>query len=293
VASRAESGPTVSRPAGQAEPSDDEILSSASAYVPAARRDKFQALYLALSQSPSGRTASPAARAARALALAGRGDEAITARERASVAWDVLPVVFGQRDEEGGTVSTGEQAARMQRRRELRAMDPTYVERPGLGPLSSRAGEALGSYVAPTQAAPAESRRERGEMGAVHRAPTAAHELVQTGRPAGRFGGGEVEIPTWFEAAARKMFGDRAAAQSSDFSLGELTLVTSAPARQIAAASRGPSNPAPTQAAAPDNAASAGGEKDKVDIEKVANEVYREVLVLMDIARARNGEPYL
>ncbi len=31
----------------------------------------------------------------------------------------------------------------------------------------------------------------------------------------------------------------------------------------------------------------------QVDIEKVANEVYRQILALMDAARARNGEPYL
>ncbi|HUS31982.1 MAG TPA: MAP7 domain-containing protein, partial [Kofleriaceae bacterium] len=302
VASRAESGATITTPGSHAEPSDDDILSSAAAFVPAGRRDKFQALYLALSQSPSGRTASPAARAARALALAGRGDEAITARERANVAWDVLPVVFGQRDREpaageertGATVSTGEQASRMLRRREeVRAMDPTYVERPGLGPLSARAGEALGSYVAPAQTAPAAHHRDR-DAGAVLRAPSAAHELVQTGRPAGRFGGGEVEIPTWFEQAARKMLADRSAAASTDFSLAELTLVTSAPAPQLAASSRAPGGSSPSRAPAPAADGAAGGEKKGAeDIEKIANEVYREVLVLMDIARARNGEPYL
>jgi hypothetical protein len=292
VAARAGDGAAVSTTPGAAEPSDDDILSSASAYVPAARREKFQALYLALSHSPSGRTASPAARAARALALAGRGEESITARERASVVWDVLPVVFGERDQESGPASTGEQAARLLRRREeMRALDPTYVERAGLGPLSSRAGEALGSYVAPSAAAPVAERRDR-ETGAMLRVPTAAPELVQTGRPAGRFGGGEVEIPTWFEQAARKMLAERTSGPASDLSLAELTFVTQAPAQQVAASSRAVGG-SPTQAPAPDNASNAGGDKEKVEIEKVANEVYREVLVLMDIARARNGEPYL
>ena len=30
-----------------------------------------------------------------------------------------------------------------------------------------------------------------------------------------------------------------------------------------------------------------------IDIDKIANEVYRQILVLMDAARSRNGEPYL
>jgi hypothetical protein len=44
---------------------------------------------------------------------------------------------------------------------------------------------------------------------------------------------------------------------------------------------------------APHSAAHTGGEKDKIDIEKTANEIYREVVSMMDVARIRNGEPYL
>jgi hypothetical protein len=300
VASRASDGATA--PVGAAgEASDKDVLASAAAFVPASRRDKFQALYIALGQSPSGRTSSPAARAARALALAGRGEESITARERASIAWDVLPVVYGQqlRDEaETSSLSTGEAAQRLSRRREeLHAMDPMYVDaRPGLSNLSARAGEALGSYVTPSAAGPAADGRaaaassSRGEQGAVLRAPTAAPELVQTGRPAGRHGGGELELPAWFEQAARKMLSERSGV-SGDISLAELTLVTSAPAPQIAAAARGPSTSSHSHSPSP--SAQAGAVKQQVDIDKLANDVYREVLVLMDIARARNGEPYL
>jgi len=270
-------------------PHDEDVLDSASALVPASRRDKFQALYVALSQTSSGRSWSPAARAARALALAGRGEDTISARERATVAWDVLPMVVG--DEE--PMSTGDAAARTARQREqLRALDPVFVEsRPGLASLSARAGEALGSYVS-SGAAPAaasSATRER-EVGAVLRAPTAAQELVQTGRPAARTGGGEVEIPAWFEQAARKMFESKSGV-ASDITLAELTLVNAAPPTQVAASSRvGGGGPAPV-AVSPTVAA--GVEKEAIDIEKVANDVYREVLVLMDLARARNGEPYL
>ncbi|HEU4611529.1 MAG TPA: hypothetical protein VFS15_05610, partial [Kofleriaceae bacterium] len=271
-----------------AEPRDEDVLAAATAYVPASRRDKFHALYVALGQSASARTWSPAARAARALALAGRGEDTITARERATVAWDVLPVVYGIGDDES-TLSTGDAAAREARRREL---DPVLVEgRPGLSALSARAGEALGAYVAPAAAATAvASSSATREVGALLRPPTAAPELVETGRPTGRFGGGEVEIPAWFEEAAKKMFADRGSTSIADgISIGELTLISTAPTRQIAAATREHGSAAPvaaTPAAEPKEAA-------QVDIEKVANDVYREVLVLMDLARARNGEPYL
>ncbi|HEY5951034.1 MAG TPA: hypothetical protein VIV40_36330, partial [Kofleriaceae bacterium] len=277
-----------------AEPRDEDVLATASALVPSARRGKFESLYVALSHSPSGRTWSPAARAARALALAGRGEETVSARERATVAWDVLPVVYGvDAQDQEASLSTGEVAARaLRRREELRALDPMFVDsRPGLASLSARAGEALGSYVAaPSPAASSSSTTSSSrDVGAVLRPPTAAPEFVQTGRPSGRAGGGEVEIPAWFEQAARKMFESKAAA-SDGISLAELTLVNAAPAPQIAASTRTSSGHAPVT---PAPAAAAGAEKQSVDIEKLANDVYREVVELMEIARARNGEPYL
>jgi hypothetical protein len=298
VASRAPANATAASTAPGAEPSDDDVLSSAAAFVPASRRDKFQALYVALSQSPSGRIASPAARAARALALAGRGEDTITARERASVAWDVLPVVFGDRSErdDSAPTSTGEAAARLMRRREeLRAMDMLQVDsRPGLSGLASRAGEALSSYATPvvTSQRGASAGSSRREEGAAMRAPTAAPELVQTGRPTGKFGGGELEIPAWFEQAARKMLAERTNV-SGDISLAELTLVTAAPQQQIAASSKsaGASHASASPASAAGASESAKGQP--VDVDKLAEDVYREVLAMMDVARARNGEPYL
>jgi hypothetical protein len=269
---------------------DEDVLAAASAFVPSARREKFEALYVALSQSSTARTWSPAARAARAFALAGRGEQTISARERATVAWDVLPVVYAVDADAEAASSTGEQAARAVRRE---AFDPMFVEaRPGLANLSARAGEALGSYIATPGPASvsSSSSSSRGEPGAVLRVPTAAPELVQTGRPTARTGGGEVEIPAWFEQAARKMFESKANV-SEGISIAELTLVTAAPSAQIAASSRAPAAVAPV-AVAP--SAAAGADKQQsIDIEKLANDVYREVLVLMDLARARNGEPYL
>jgi hypothetical protein len=303
------------------EPSDADVLAAATAIVPTTRRAKLEAMYVALGQSHATRSWSPAARAARALALAGRGDDTITPYERASMAWDVLPVVAPMLggastlaadgsisfDElaPGATRSTGSKVsamravqAQMAAKQGVNISLPDYVEmRPGLAGLSARAGEALGSYVAPA-AAPSQpsssssSSSNPRELGAMRRVPTAAQEMVRTGRPSGRFGGGEVEIPTWFEAAARKMFDEKSSGgPASELSLAELTLITTAPSNQIAASTRGmpsnvPSNPNPSSQGA--------GTKDKpIDIEKVANDVYRHILVMMDAARTRNGEPYL
>ena len=78
---------------------------------------------------------------------------------------------------------------------------------------------------------------------------------------------------------------------SDGISVAELTLINAAPSQQIAASSRVAAASSAPVAVAP--SAAAGAEKESIDIEKVANDVYREVLVLMDLARARNGEPYL
>ena len=105
--SPAASGDTAPGATPAGEPAEAEVLGAAAAFVPASRRARFEALYVALSQSPAGAQWSPAARAARALALAGRGESsAVTARERAAAAWDVLPVVFGA---DGGEASAASQ----------------------------------------------------------------------------------------------------------------------------------------------------------------------------------------
>jgi len=188
-------------------------------------------------------------------------------------------------------MSTGDAAVKMaQRRAALR--DAGFVEmRPGLSGLSARAGEALGSYVSPSSAQPSTSASTR-DSGAVMRAPTAAPELVQTGRSSGRYGGGEVEIPAWFEAAAKKMFAERGSSSSvaEDISIAELTLIQSMPSSAVAASTRSMPSATPSPATEDSRVAK---EEHKIDIEKVAHDVMDHVKTLMDSARARNGEPYL
>jgi hypothetical protein len=316
-----------------AEPGEADVLAAAATFVPAGRRARFEALYVALSQSSAGRSWSPAARAARALALAGRGDNASSsARERAATAWDVLPVVYPNVTADGAaapdaadpsapasassaalmsaamasaasSMSTfvapgapgagpGGRAARGMRGRDVGFDGPEWVAvttAPGLAGLSARAGDALGSYVGPASPPMAPTRERSSEGSSVaQRAPTAAPEYVQTGRTGGRFGGGEVEIPTWFESVARKLLAE----QSGDpgISLAELTLVTAAPPQQIAAATIAPSKSAPTGGGGQPGGAQ-GGNAPQIDIEKLASDVYRDILIQMDIARARNGDP--
>src|SRR6185369_15068065 len=144
---------------------------------------------------------------------------------------------------------------------------------PGLEGLSARAGNALGAYVNPVAppSAPVEASSS-GHSGAMHRAPSAAPEYVQT-RSGGRHGGGEVEIPPWFEAAARKMLAERSG-DSDGISLAELTLVNAAPATHIAASSVAPSAPSPTTPGAATTSAPANAPK--IDVEKIANELYHD-----------------
>ncbi len=273
--------------AGAEEASEAVVLSSAAATVGAARRARFDSLYVALSESPAGRTMSPAARAARALALANRDEESptLSSRERAALAWQIYPVVLG--GEVTGTGAAGgagaEPASRAARGRgslELPSLAvgdlrPGTEMRPGLGALSARAGEALTSFVtsSPVDAPRPQASSDSG------RSPSWR---------SGRFGGGEVEIPTWFEAAARKMFEEQRDVEG--ISLAELTLIASPPPQQLAASSRDTPAAAPSRPAASE---SKGEKGQKVDIEKVAREVYK---AFMDICRStneRNGNPYL
>jgi hypothetical protein len=81
---------------------------------------------------------------------------------------------------------------------------------------------------------------------------------------------------------------------AGDVSIAELTLVTAAPATHIAASTRsmpsaGPAAPSASAATERAGAQSASS----IDIEATAQEIYRYILTMMDVARARNGEPHL
>jgi hypothetical protein len=310
----------------------------------------FEALYVALYNSPAGRSMSPAVRAARALALASSIGEGRTssAQARAAAAWAVMPMVIpggapampAMLDAEGArssapASSTGGAPARTPGAgiesasgRASGPPHPIFVEGapgaaaasasraaggPGQTPefrvVASRAGESLRSFVAPyeeprvatTGAASAPSARRDSSQGAVLRVPTAAQPLVQTGSPSSspaaemiraaraKRASGDPGIPAWFEKAARQLFNDSSG--GGGITLAEMTLVTSAPARHIAASPKTASSSAAT---APQ---SAGGseqadEVDSAEVQRLAEEVYAEICRLMAVATERNGEPW-
>jgi hypothetical protein len=209
----------------------------------------------------------------------------------------VLTSLVAPSGSRGGAGATGSGSGRAQRTggRDVVAVDGgrdsgsdwNASAGPGLAGLSARAGETLGSYVTPVSAPSLQRERHSdGSSGAVLRAPTAAPEYVRTG---GRHGGGEVEIPPWFEAAARKMLSERS---GDGISMAELTLVTAAPASHVAAAAVAPPSPSP---AAPSGASDGAQQSNapQIDVEKLAYDVYRDILVQMDIARVRNGDSFL
>ncbi len=275
------------------EPPDVPELSAA----PRDLRSRFEAIYIALTRTGDGQALSPSVRAARAMAMLARGDGGATsARERALAAWSILPHVYqGDLDV---VAPRGDGGA-----------DVLTETRPGLAALAARAGESLGSFVAPSRSevdgwrdgestADAHEAREsraaaRAEapvyvQNASPSAQAIAQAMARPGRAFAQAGGGEPEIPSWFEAAARRMMEERS--PGSGMSLAELVLVTSAstPSKAIAAATRGASS-SPASASPMVAAAHGGG---KANVEKIAVDVFQEVLKLIDIARERSGDPY-
>jgi len=299
-------------PAVKRDPSEREVLDTVAAFVPSTRRSRFDALYVALGQSTAGREWSPAARAARALALASRGEDGITASayERAATVWDVMPVVYANTLEglpsfssassssssssSSPASSSAPSSSSARRPGSGRSTSSRNIEsgisnefvtgvdaRPGLSTLSARAGEALGSYV--STAASSAAMGSDASVGA-----DVVEYQRSISRPSAKAGGGEAEIPAWFEAAARRMF-EQQTGVSDGISLKDLTLVAAAPPSQVAASTRGESHSTPAQTQQPASSAAGVGNQD-IDIEKLAYEVYRQILELMDTARSRNGE---
>jgi hypothetical protein len=69
-----------------------------------------------------------------------------------------------------------------------------------------------------------------------------------------------------------------------------MVLVTAMPQQQVAAATRGSGSSGGTSA--PGGGGGKQGAVDKPDVDKLAFEVFQEVLHLIDIARQRSGDPF-
>ncbi|HEU5056029.1 MAG TPA: hypothetical protein VFU21_05870, partial [Kofleriaceae bacterium] len=294
---------------------------AARALLPAHLRPVFDAVYLSLGEETTAsdvRPLAPAARAARALALASRArgpqDLPVSARARAAAAWAVLPVVLT-----GGAASTAQavaSTAQAARRRPAPGAAPLAGEPDAIEqrPSASRAGTALATLVAPSFFR-ADDRGDGYAPVAAARPAAAPPTFVETGsvsRPAPRPappppaprpppapssqqpGTSQAQFEAWFKDAAKKYFGE--APSQSGLTIAEMTLVTAAPRAQIAASEMAASRPTqaaagPAQPSAPGAAAQAPGAA-KPDIDKIAQDVYDQIVRMLDVARERNGDPW-
>ena len=274
----------------------DAVGASTAMAVPATARSRFESVYVALARSTEGQSLSPAARAARAMALLASSTPGMSTRDAAAASWSMLPSVYT-----GGLdmVSPG-----------VAANDTEFSAdaRPGLAGLAARAGESIGSFVTPSAAEVATVGR-RSDAAATPSASSSAARAAEPvyvetaaradrsspfssprpGRTFTQYGGGEPEIPSWFESAAQRMFAS-SGDERGGMSLAQMVLVTAMPQQQVAAATRGSGSSGGTSA--PGGGGGKQGAVDKPDVDKLAFEVFQEVLHLIDIARQRSGDPF-
>jgi hypothetical protein len=244
------------------------------------------------------------------------------ARARAAAAWAMMPMILnGGADTAwpgaaGATTSASALAGTGAANRGATAMagaELSRSDRPELQAVAARAGESLQAFVSPSAApepAVAASERASGttpaarSTGAVHRAPSAAQPLVTAQSRANAAAvqemirsaqqkrtAGDNSIPPWFEDAARRMFQD--GSDGGGISLAEMTLVTSAPARMVAAS---PKSASGSSASSQPSNASGGGESHDAEptenVEQIAREVYAEICRMIEMARSRNGDTW-
>lgn len=286
----------------------------------------FEALYVALSRSPAGRSLSPAVRAARALALAGSfvapasGSRAGAtpaipgARTRAAAAWAVMPTVLASGADAfwPGADAFAASAPDMPT---LAGAELPGSERPERQLMTARAGESLQSFVAPGEAATpvsadrapsasASSAAASRSRGAVQRVPTAAQPLVQTSQSRAQVAAvqdmirsaqqkrssGDNSIPAWFEEAARRMFQE--GSDGGGISLAEMTLVTAAPARLVAASPKSASSSASSRPPDANSGSESYDAEPTANVEQMAREVYAEICRMIEMARSRNGNTW-
>lgn len=286
----------------------------------------FEALYVALSRSPAGRSLSPAVRAARALALAGSfvapasGSRAGATpaspggRARAAAAWAVMPTVLASGADAfwPGADAFAASAPDMPT---LAGAELPGSERPERQLMTARAGESLQSFVAPGEAATpvsadrapsasASSAAASRSRGAVQRVPTAAQPLVQTSQSRAQVAAvqdmirsaqqkrssGDNSIPAWFEEAARRMFQE--GSDGGGISLAEMTLVTAAPARLVAASPKSASSGASSRPPDANSGSESHDAEPTANVEQMAREVYAEICRMIEMARSRNGNTW-
>jgi len=298
AAASASSPLELARAAEVAHAEESAAQAAAAMSVPSLARQRFESVYVALTRSVEGQSLSPAARAARAMSLVAASTPGLSPREAAAATWSMLPEVY-----RGGLDLVAPHDARGDRDGGADLIDA----RPGLAGLAARAGDSLGSFVSPSMGevrgvaapdAPSSTSSAAANRAVapvyVENAPAprptpSPFAPPRPGRTFGQFGGGEPEVPAWFESAAQRMFAsdsDRGAGMN----LAQMVLVTAMPQQQVAAATRGTSAGGGGGSPAQGQAKHAPAEKP--DVEQMAFEIYHEVMHLFDVARKRSGDPF-
>ncbi len=255
---------------------------------------QFEAIFVALSASPEGRTLPPTVRAARALAMAvervGGTTAPSSARQRAAAAWAVMPTVIA------GGVGAPQSASQVD-------------DDQAFSVSRSRAGESLRSLVAPAAAADRAQPLTSAHAPApgVHPGTSIQRDLVQTSpisasaqeridaqaramATQARARGEMKDLPPWLEEAARSML--EAGSDGDGMTFAEMTLVTSAPARHVAASPK-TANSGASQARPADGHDEQGeGKHEDPDVGRLAKKVFDEVERMLAIARERSGDPW-
>jgi len=255
---------------------------------------QFEAIFVALSASPEGRTLPPTVRAARALAMAvervGGTTAPSSARERAAAAWAVMPTVIT-----GGVAET-----QVARAGDADDSEPFSASR-------TRAGESLRSLVAPAAERAQPSAPAYSPAPGVHPGASMQRELVQTApitAPAqarieaqaqamatqARARSEMTDLPPWLEEAARSML--EAGSDGDGMTFAEMTLVTSAPARQVAASPQSADSPVSQARPADEHKQHGEGKHDDPDVGRLARKVFEELERMLAIARERSGDPW-
>jgi hypothetical protein len=266
-------------------------IAAAAAALPGPVRPTFEAIYLALTRDAATRRLPPAERAARALAVARRSSasRSLSARDRAAVAWSVLPTVLVGEGEPSaaGNFDLAPEAREAGTGRAVAASMPAIQASPPPPPRH---------YPAPTAAPPlVQTGPTREMLAAVAEGAARGERTAQAAMPAMQAMARGDGIPEWFAKAAAEIAATERGG-SQGISLAEMTLVAASPRSVVAASPRSGTGSSPSATSAhPSAGGSAGdgasdGQGKEEDLENMVHELAGMLRDHFEIQRMRNGD---
>jgi hypothetical protein len=265
-------------------------IAAAAAALPGPVRPTFEAIYLALTRDAATRRLPPAERAARALAVARRSSasRSLSARDRAAVAWSVLPTVLVGEGEPpaAGDFDLAPEARDAGTGRAAAAFMPAIQASP----------PPPRHYPAPTAAPPlVQTGPTREMLAAVAEGAARGERTAQAAMPAMQAMARGDGIPEWFAKAAAEIAATERGG-SQGISLAEMTLVAASPRSVVAASPRSGTGSSPSATSAhPSAGGSAGdgasdGQGKEEDLENMVHELAGMLRDYFEIQRMRNGD---